>query len=52
MIAFACPSQPAGEGLLVCGFVGLWVCGFVGLWVCAASFLGKCYAVHIHASSL
>ena len=44
MIAFACPSQPAGEGLLVCGFVGL--------WVCAASFLGKCYAVHINASSL
>ena len=52
MIAVACPSRPAGVGLWVCGFVGLWVCGFVGLCHCAASFLVKCYAVHINASSL
>ena len=31
MIAFACPSRPAGVGLWVCGLVGLWVCGFVSL---------------------
>ena len=45
VIAFACPSRPAGR------------CGFVCPFVCVIALLhllifGKCYAVHINASSL